>query len=236
MARKARSPQRRPRVANDTAGESAKPVRERIIDAFMDLLAEKGIEQIGFGEIARRANLSLTELRAAFGSKLAILAVHCREIDRKVLAVRDADMAAESARERLFDVLMRRLEILEPRKEAVRSLLRSCRRDPGLALAVNGLAVRSQQWMLAAADLDGSEAGGMIRAQGLAFLFASVLQTWINDDDPGHARTMAALDRALARGQRLSGLVDDLCRIPRFLSGMRRRRDIDSEDDRTVEV
>jgi AcrR family transcriptional regulator len=218
------------------APQGTRSVRERIIDALMDLLAQKPIDQIGFGEIAGRANLSLSELRAGFGSKLAILAAHVKEIDRKVLAARDPDMAEESARERLFDVLMRRLEILEPRKEAVRSLLRSCRRDPGMAMALNGLAVRSQQWMLAAADLDASGPGGMIRAQGLAILFASVLRTWIDDDDPGHARTMAALDRALARGQRLSRFVHDLCRVPQFRTGMRRHRDSDSDDERTVEV
>ena len=52
------------------------------------------------------------------------------------------------ARERLFDVLMRRLEIMAPYRDAVRSLLRSARSNPPLALALNGLAVRSQQWML----------------------------------------------------------------------------------------
>jgi AcrR family transcriptional regulator len=211
-------------------------VRERIIDAFMDLLTEKPIDQIGFGEIAGRANLSLSELRAVFGSKLAILAAHVKETDRRVLAARDPDMADESVRERLFDVLMHRLELLEPRKEAVRSLLRSCRRDPAMAMALNRIAVGSQHWMLAAADVEASGPGGLIRAQGLAVLFASVLRTWINDDDPGHARTMAALDRALARGQRLSRLADGLCRVPQFIAGIGRRRGVDSDDERTVEV
>jgi hypothetical protein len=73
----------------------------------------------------------------------------------------------------------------------------------------------------------------MMRAQGLALLFASVLRTWTRDDDPGLARTMAALDRALARGQRFSGFLDDLCHIPARLCRLRprrRRRDDDSED------
>ena len=53
-------------------------------------------------------------------------------------------------------------------------------------------------------------------------LFASVLRTWVDDDDPGQARTMAALDRALARGQRFVGLLDDLCAIPSRLAGCAR--------------
>jgi hypothetical protein len=43
---------------------------------------------------------------------------------------------------------------------------------------------------------------------------------------------MAALDRALARGQRFAGLVEDLCRIPARICRLRlrRRRGESSED------
>jgi AcrR family transcriptional regulator len=190
----------------------------------MELLAEKRFEEIGFAEIASRAGVSLPTLRAEFGSTLAIFAAQMKAIDREVLAGLDADMAEEPPRERLFDVLMRRLDALEPHKEAVRSLMHSAARNPGLALALNGLSVRSQQWMLTAADISASGPRGMMRAQGLALLFASVLRTWIRDDDPGHAPTMAALDRALARGQRWSGFLDDLCRISACASRLRSRR------------
>src|SRR5207248_2614283 len=152
------------------------------------------------------------------------LAAQIKEIDRAVLSGGDADMAEEPPRERLFDVLMRRIEALSSHKEAVRSLARSASRNPGLALALNSLGVRSQQWMLTAADISASGPRGMIRAQGLALLFASVLRTWVDDEDPGHARTMAALDRALARGQRWSGFLDDVCCIPARLCGHRARR------------
>jgi AcrR family transcriptional regulator len=220
-----------------SAANGQKSERERIIAAFMALLAENPIEDIGFAEIARAAGVSLAELRDSFGSTIGILAAHVKEIDRRVLADGDVDMAGESARERLFDVLMRRIEILEPHKAAVRSLLRSVRRDPGLAVALNGLAVRSQQWMLTAADIDAAGPRGRVRAQGLALLFASVLRTWVHDDDPGHARTMAALDRALARGQRWSGFLDDLCSLPQRFGRARRRRprrEADDADEGTV--
>ena len=153
--------------------------RDAIVGAFMALLAEKRFEDIGFAEIARRAGVSLSELRAKYASKIEMLAAHMREVDRAVLAGIDADMADEPPRERLFDVLMRRLDLLAPHKAAVRSLRRSVMCNPGLALALNGLAVRSMQWMLTAADISASGPKGMVRAQGLALLFASVLRTWV---------------------------------------------------------
>jgi AcrR family transcriptional regulator len=200
--------------------------RENIIAAFMALLAEHRIEEIGFGDIAARAGVSLSLLRGEFGSTLAILAAHAKAIDRQVLAAADADMADEPPRERLFDVLMRRLEVMAPHREAMRSLMRSTSRNPPLAFALNGLAVRSQTWMLTAAGINAAGPRGVIRAQGLAMMFASVLRTWVDDEDEGLARTLAALDRALARGQRWSGMLDDLCRFApgRCRSRFRRRR------------
>ena len=229
----ARKPQRSARSASKQAPALAPPTgtdRDKIIAAFMALLAEKRFEEIGFGEIAARSGLTLANCRAEFGSTLAIYAAHMKDLDRKVLASAGGDMAEEPPRERLFDVLMRRIEAMAPHREATRSLLKSVACNPGLALALNGLAVRSQHWMLTAADIDAAGPRGMLRAQGLAMLFASVLRTWVNDEDEGLARTMAALDRALARGQRWSGMLDDLCRFQPGRCMRRRRRSRDEEE------
>ncbi|HLH96840.1 MAG TPA: TetR/AcrR family transcriptional regulator [Xanthobacteraceae bacterium] len=210
------------------------PERERIIEAFMGLLDAIPFEEIELGVIAARAGVSLAELRNLFGSKLAILAAYLKEVDRRVLAGIDAELREEEPRERLFDVLMRRIDALTPHKAAVRSLAASARRNPPLALALNSFAVRSQQWMLTAADIPASGPRGQLNAQGLALLFASVLRTWLADDDPGLARTMSALDRALARGQRAAGLLDGLCRIPARLCGLRPRRRREGGEGTTV--
>jgi AcrR family transcriptional regulator len=239
MARKAARPARYARQparsAPPPSGGAPSSDRDKIIAALFALLAEKPIERIGFAEIAERAGVSLAELRGVFGSPLAIVAAHVKDVDRAVLASDFSDMAEEPPRERLFDVLMRRLELLAPDREAIGSLLRSARRNMPLALALNALSARSQKWMLAAADIAASGPRGGLRAQGLALLYGSVLRTWVRDDDPGLARTMAALDRALGRGQRFAGILDDLCFIPsrlcRLRSRWRRRGEDDAEEE-----
>src|SRR5215470_17314224 len=236
MARRpARRPTGQPRTEN---GSNSRPLsdRDKIIEAFFALLAEQSFEDIGYADLAARAGVPLATLRGEFGSKLPIVAAYIRAIDRKVLAGGDADIAEEPPRERLFDVLMRRLEALAPHKAAIRSLMRSARRHPSLALAFNRLAVRSQQWMLTAANIDAAGPRGIVRAQGLALLFAGVLRTFVHDEDEGLARTMAALDRALARGQRWSGFLEDLCRFApgRCVSRFRHRRRDDRDLDRDL--
>jgi AcrR family transcriptional regulator len=230
----ARRPTRRSASTAAAANGPSTPAsdRDKIVAALLTLLAEMPFEEIGPADVAGGAGVSLAQLRGEFSSTLGILAAHVKAVDRAVLAQDMSDMEEEPARERLFDVLMRRIEILAPHREAVRSLMRSVRRNPPLALALNRLAVRSQHWMLTAAGIPASGPRGFIRAQGLAALFASVLRVWVNDDDTGLARTMAALDRALARGQRFGGLLDDLCWIPSRLCRLRgrRRRHEDAEE------
>lgn len=227
MARKPKRPRKAP-SAPPPRGTSD---RDKAVDALMALLAEHSFEDIGLAEIAGRAGLKLSQLRAEFGSTLAILAAHIKDIDRAVLAGGDADMTDEPPRERLFDVLMRRLEALAPYKEAVRSILRSARRNPGLAVALNTMAVRSQAWMLEAAGISASGIRGALRAQGAALMFARVLGVWVDDESEGLDRSMAALDRGLASAERWDGFVGDLCAIPCALRGPRRRRRYRDEDE-----
>jgi AcrR family transcriptional regulator len=237
MARRPSRPARRERPTPKSAPPQARRPEGtesgRLIAAFLTLLAETSIDRIGLTEIAASAGVTLAQMRGEFGSPLAILAAYLKDIDRAVLAEDFSDMEEEPPRERLFDVLMRRLEKLAPHRQAIRSLMRSARGNPPLTLALNRLAVRSQKWMLAAAGAGGSGPRGALRAQGLAVLFNSVLRTWVRDDDPGLARTMAALDRALARGQRFAGFLNDLFFIPSRLCRLRprrRRRDNDEEE------
>lgn len=199
------------------AAAPASDPRTAILDSFLALLAQKPFERIALAEVATGAGVSLAELRAGFGSTFDMLSAFLRQTDGKVLAGAGEggidDMDGESARDRLFDVLMRRLDVLAPHKAAIRSLAESARRNPFFALALNRLSVRSQQWMLAAAKIDTAGARGAVRAQGLALVFARVMRTYLSDDEPELARTMAALDRELARGERMLGIVEGAARL-----------------------
>src|SRR5690606_25548204 len=129
--------------------------RDRIVKAFLALLADQPFERVDLRAVAAGAEISLADLRKEFGSIFDILAAFIRDTDEKVLAAGlDPELADAPARERLFDVLMQRIEILKPHREAVRSLAHAARRNPAFALALNGLSLRSAQWMLAAADVD----------------------------------------------------------------------------------
>ena len=103
-------------MASDTATTTATPAdtRNRIIDALMELAAERAFEDITINEIARRADITLAQFRDHFPSKGAVLAGFTKRIDRIVLEGTSDDLLGEPAKDRLFDVLMRRLDAMAP--------------------------------------------------------------------------------------------------------------------------
>src|SRR4026208_1998134 len=103
--------------------------------------------------------------------------------------------------------------------------MRSARRNPGLAFALDAMAVRSQRWMLEAAGIGTAGPRGALRAQGAGL--TSVGLPYIRSDGAGAGldRTMSALNRGLASAERWAGFLDDLCALPGcVLRGPRRRR------------
>ena len=80
-----------------------------------------------------------------------MLGAFSRRIDRQVLNGTLDDLKDEPARERVFDVMMRRLDALAPYKRALRRIVFALRRDPFALSALNQPALNSQRFMLAAA-------------------------------------------------------------------------------------
>jgi ubiquinone biosynthesis protein COQ9 len=184
--------------------------RGKIIEAALRLAGERGWGALSFDEIAGAAGYNLAEFRQEFQSKSQILSAFTREIDDAVLAKVGRPEQGTAARDRLFDVLMTRFEVMAPYKPALRRIMSDLRYRPGESLVQAGVAGRSIYWMLAAAGLDADGPRGAVRVPGVMGIYAHAFDTWLEDDDPGMARTMAALDSRLRRGESIARRVDDM--------------------------
>jgi AcrR family transcriptional regulator len=200
-----------PNAAPGSQGDTS--VRGRIISAVLALAAEERWEDFSISDVVQRAGVTLADFRELFPSKGAVLAAFSRQIDQVVLRGTGTDLQDESAKDRLFDVLMRRLDALMPHRDALRGIMEFARRDPAAAAALNQVSVNSMRFMLEAAGIDSEGPVGALKLQGLAFAWARVLEVWFDDDDSGLSRTMAALDKELTRGGRLVARAEDFHRL-----------------------
>ncbi len=195
-----------------SAGASDDP-RAKIVDALMQLAAEKPWDDFTLSDVAARAGVTLTQFRDLFPSKGAVLGAFSRRIDKIVLDGSNADLAGEPAKERLFDVLMRRFDALAPYKPALAHINDWALRDPLALGALNQMTLNSLRFMLEAAGIDSEGPVGALKLQGLALTWAHLFNVWLNDDTLDQAATMAALDKDLSRGETLVARAEQVQRF-----------------------
>ena len=175
---------------------------DRIIDAALGLIATEGWRAVSLAAIAAAAGLPILQVYRIFRSKQAILQGLFRRVDEIVLAEPPTAELDERPRDRLFDLLMRRFDALQPHKAALDVLGRELPSDPVTALCAGASLLRSMRWMLEAADIPTSGVRGAVAVRLAAAAYLSTMRVWQRDDSPDLGRTMAALDARLRRIER----------------------------------
>lgn len=188
--------------------------RNRLLDAALALAARQGWRGLTLNAVAKEAGVPLSRVHGVFPSKWTILDAFADRVDEAVLA-RPAPDAGEPARDRLFDVLMRRFDAMQPHKTAVIAMAHDLGREPLAAFCAWPRLIKSMAWMLEAAGLGSSGLAGLVRTKGLALLYLAAMRTWLSDDSADQARTMAVLDRGLRQAETAIRFLDKGRRRPK---------------------
>ncbi|MEO6410806.1 MAG: helix-turn-helix domain-containing protein, partial [Burkholderiaceae bacterium] len=177
--------------------------REAALDAFLRLVGEKGYAAVALRDVAEAAAMGFAELYGLFPDKVALAAAFMARIDARVLdgvpSCRDPE---ETARDRLFDTMMRRYDSLKPYRPALRGLRFAAARNPFLALALSPALHCSMACMLEAAAIPADGFFGAARQNGLLAIDYAVSGVFHGDDSFDLSKTMAALDQRLKSAER----------------------------------
>lgn len=188
----------------------AKSIPEKIVDAALKRASEMSWEYITLSDIAKEANVEMADFRDFFEDKTDILVAYGRRVDRKVLAnVKTVNMD-ESEKDRLFEALMERFDIINEDRIAVISILKSMKSDPKALLISAPHLKHSMAWMMEAAGIQSHGWKGAGQLVALTLTYLNVVRTWKSDETEDMAKTMAALDKGLARYEKLCSSVAGL--------------------------
>jgi ubiquinone biosynthesis protein COQ9 len=173
-----------------------------LIAAAFQMAAEQGWRCVSVATAARAAELPLERARERFPSRAAILLRFGRIADQSALAEAPAE---GPVRDRLFDLLMRRIDALQAHRGGVLALLRALSAEPPTALLLALATRRSMCWMLEAAGIATRGIHGELRVKGLVAVWLWTIRAWRTDDSEDLSATMAALDAALRRAESGAG-------------------------------
>ena len=181
----------------------ADPADESLIAALWRVIAAHDWPGLTMRRLASEAGVEAASLRERFPTRLDLLLLHGRVMDQAVMAGTIPGQGG-SARDRIFDVLMRRLDAMQPHREGILRLFEDMRRDPALALALAPHIGVAMRWMLEAAEVEAKSCEARLLALGLTGVWLATIRAWARDDSPDMGATMAALDSALDRAERIA--------------------------------
>jgi len=176
--------------------------RNKAVRATLELAQHRDWDDVTLPDIARHAGLDLADLRREFACKSDILRAFQAEVDADVLAKAKTAEPDQSIRDRVFDMVMTRFEVMGPYKPALKRIAHYLRCRPGEASLLACSTLGAQYWMLAGAGAKLDGAGGALRVAGLTAIYGRVFRVWLEDTSPSLDKTMAALDRGLSAGER----------------------------------
>lgn len=180
------------------------PIDARLVDGLWQVVAARGWDGLTLLRVATAAGVPPAELRRRCPTPLHLLRLHGRVTDQRVLEGTVPDQGG-TVRDRIFDVLMRRIDAMQPHRAGILRLFEDLRRDPLLALALLGSLPRSMAWMLEAAEVPVPPGAlGAIRVKGLTGVWLATVRAWTRDAGADLGATMAALDRALDRAEQVA--------------------------------
>ncbi len=178
-------------------------LRRDLARAALSLAATAPWREVTLTKLADSASRPVSEYYGASVGE----ALDCVEeaFDRAIADSLDKLDDGQSVRDRLFDLIMRRFEAMEPHRTAVLAMEQGQDRDPTLMAAAHQRHVRCARWVLAIAGLEADGMTGQARAQGLGVIIGQARAAWRSDNAGDFAKTMVSLDRNLRRAEEMFG-------------------------------
>ncbi len=189
----------------DGARQDRTETPDLLVAAF-ELIAEHGWSKLSLIALARRAGVPPAVVYREFPGRGAVLRTLSRRIDEAMLAFDEAELAGLPPRDRVFELLMRRLEALVPFRPGLERVADGARCDPCLLLASACRLERSLAWLQDAAGLPRSGLRARLARRALGVAYLQTVRVWLKDETADLGQTMAELDKQLRRVQAVAGL------------------------------
>jgi AcrR family transcriptional regulator len=176
-----------------------------LVLAFEEI-AERGWAGFRLAALADRAGVPLVEVRRQLSGRGAILAGLNRRVDEAMLSFERAELEGLPPRDRVFELIMRRLDAMAPFRAGLRRLAREGLCDPAMMLLTACRIDRSMAWLQEAAELRTSGLRASLGRRALGAVYLQTLRVWFRDESVDLAKTMAELDKQLRRIEPVAGL------------------------------
>lgn len=181
-----------------TSTQDILDTKTRLIQSALLLAGNMSWSDVSMHDIAYNANVEMDNVNALFHDKDDIICAYTRQVDLKVKAnLTGAFGDSDTQRDQLFDIIMERFDVLNENRAGVISIVNALTLDPLSGLNSLPNLCQSTTFMARLSGMNTDGWKGALRVTALCGVYLNALRTWVSDDTPDMAATMASVDKGL---------------------------------------
>jgi len=183
-----------------------KEKRQKIFKATLKLASSHEWGALRLDQIARQAKVSVSEITYQYKTPFDILPEIIEDFSHSVAKVAGKSTENTSPRDRLFEILMARFDLLQQNRQAILNILTYIKKNPSLVPKLLCAQHQAMKYMLEIAHIKSKSFQPLITA-GLLATYAMALKTWQHDSTHDMSKTMVVLDRSLRYSSKVAEII-----------------------------
>ena len=176
-----------------------------LVKSSFNIIEKSGWKSFSLQKLSYAEKIPINEIKIFFKSEITILDEFSKMIDIKVERSFDyEELTNTSVKDNLFELIMLRLEYMQPYRNALKSIKSSFKSDPLVAKSVAKNVMNSLDFYLELTNAFNDSFFDIFKKKSIFLIYSYIFMIWLEDDSDELSKTMSELDKLLTFSEKIA--------------------------------
>lgn len=176
-----------------------------LVKSSFNIIEKSGWKSFSLQKLSYAEKIPINEIKIFFKSEITILDEFSKMIDIKVEKSFDyEELQNTSVKDNLFELIMLRLEFMQPYRNALKSIKSSFKSDPLVAKSVAKNVMNSLDFYLELTNAFNDTFLDIFKKKSIFLIYSYIFMIWLEDDSDELSKTMSELDKLLTFSEKIA--------------------------------
>ena len=176
-----------------------------LVKSSFNIIEKSGWKSFSLQKLSYTEKIPINEIKFFFKSEITILDEFSKMIDIKVEKSFDyEELTNTSVKDNLFELIMLRLEYMQPYRNALKSIKSSFKSDPLVAKSVAKNVMNSLDFYLELTNAYNDSFLDIFKKKSIFLIYSYIFMIWLEDDSDELSKTMSELDKLLTFSEKIA--------------------------------
>ena len=176
-----------------------------LVKSSFNIIEKIGWKSFSLQTLSDTEKIPINEIKLFFKSEITVLDEFSKMIDIKVEKSFDyEELTKTSVKDNLFELIMLRLEYMQPYRNALKSIKSSFKSDPLVAKSVAKNVMNSLDFYLELTNAFNDSFLDIFKKKSIFLIYSYIFMIWLEDDSDELSKTMSELDKLLTFSEKIA--------------------------------